>query len=92
MKKFFKYFFLTICAVVVLGTFVWLWKKSRPTVESYELLAVERGDIENMTVTTGKISPRDEVLIKPNQISGIISELRKEAGDYVRVGDVIAVI
>ncbi|MCD8102595.1 MAG: efflux RND transporter periplasmic adaptor subunit [Alistipes sp.] len=92
MKKFFKYFFLTICAAVVLGTFVWLWKKSRPTVESYELLAVERGDIENMTVTTGKISPRDEVLIKPNQISGIISELRKEAGDYVRVGDVIAVI
>lgn len=92
MKKFFKYFFLLIAGLIVLGTFVWLWQKSRPTVERYELLSVERGDIENMTVTTGKISPRDEVDIKPNQISGIISELRKEAGDYVRVGDVIAVV
>ncbi|MCC8035689.1 MAG: efflux RND transporter periplasmic adaptor subunit [Rikenellaceae bacterium] len=91
MKKFFKYFLLVILALCILGTFVWLWKKSRPAVEKYELVAVEIGDLENTTVTTGKISPRDEVEIKP-QINGIIAELRKEAGDIVRAGDIIATI
>ena len=38
---------------------------------------------------TGKVEPRDEVLIKP-QISGIISEVYKEAGQTIRQGEVIA--
>ena len=46
-------------------------------------------DIQKTTIITGKIEPRNEVNIKP-QISGIISELYKEPGDYVNAGDVIA--
>ncbi|MDE5570648.1 MAG: efflux RND transporter periplasmic adaptor subunit, partial [Prevotella sp.] len=38
---------------------------------------------------TGKIEPRNEVNVKP-QISGIITELLKEPGDYVNEGEVIA--
>ncbi len=91
MKKFLKYFIFVIIALCVIGTFVWLWQKSRPSIEMYELVTVEIGDLENMTVTTGKISPRDEVAIKP-QINGIIAELRKEAGDLVKAGDIIATI
>ena len=45
--------------------------------------------IQKTTIITGKIEPRNEVNIKP-QISGIISELLKEPGDYVNAGDVIA--
>lgn len=41
------------------------------------------------TVATGKIEPRDEVQIKP-QISGIISEVYKEAGETVKKGEIIA--
>lgn len=37
----------------------------------------------------GKVEPRDEVLIKP-QMSGIISELLKEAGQMVKEGEIIA--
>ena len=37
----------------------------------------------------GTISPRNEVALKP-QISGIITEINKEAGQLVKVGDVIA--
>ncbi|MDR0815271.1 MAG: efflux RND transporter periplasmic adaptor subunit, partial [Bacteroidales bacterium] len=51
----------------------------------------EKKTIENISVATGKVEPRDEVLIKP-QISGIISELRKEAGQFVKAGEVIAVV
>lgn len=91
MKKILKIAVLVILGLIVLGTFFWLWKKSQPKTVNYEIVTVEVGDIENTSVATGKVSPRDEVLIKP-QISGIISELRKEAGDYVRAGDIIAIV
>ena len=42
-------------------------------------------------VATGKVEPRDEVLIKP-QISGIVSDVYKEAGQMVRKGEVIATV
>ena len=91
MKKFFKIFGLVLVGALVLGTFYMLWKKSRPKEIVYDIITVDVGDIENTSVATGKVSPRDEVMIKP-QVSGIISELRKEAGDLVKAGEVIAVV
>lgn len=91
MKKFFRIFLFVLIGAIVLGTFYWLWAKSRPVEITYEVLEVTRGSIQNTSVATGKVSPRDEIMIKP-QIQGIISELRKEAGDYVRAGEVIAVV
>ena len=46
-------------------------------------------DIVKSTVVTGKVQPRDEVNVKP-QISGIIAELYKEAGQPVKEGEIIA--
>ena len=46
-------------------------------------------DIQRKTLITGKISPRNEVDIKP-QINGIIAELYKEAGQEVNENEVIA--
>ena len=40
-------------------------------------------------MATGKVEPRDEILIKP-QISGIIDEVYKEAGQTIRKGEVLA--
>jgi len=91
MKKFFKFFMLALLAVAVLGTFWFLWKKSRPVVKKYEIEVVKQGDIQKRTVATGKVDPRNEILIKP-QMSGIIAELYKEAGDKVQAGDIIAKI
>ena len=91
MKKFFKYLLLLILAVAVLGTFYFLWKKSRPVVKKYEIEVVKTGDINKRTVATGKVEPRNEILIKP-QMSGIIAEVYKEAGDVVKAGDIIAKI
>jgi HlyD family secretion protein len=45
--------------------------------------------LQKTTIITGKIEPRNEVYVKP-QISGIITEILKEAGDYVQQGEVIA--
>jgi HlyD family secretion protein len=68
---------------------VFLWQKSQPKEIVYNEFTPEKVDILKTTIITGKIEPRDEVNVKP-QISGIISELYKEPGDYVNQGDVIA--
>ena len=54
--------------------------------ETFEATIV---DLEKTTVATGKIEPRDEILIKP-QISGIIDAVYKDAGQTVKKGEVIA--
>ncbi|MDR1882926.1 MAG: efflux RND transporter periplasmic adaptor subunit [Prevotella sp.] len=91
MKKVFRITLFVIMGSIVLGTFFFLWKKSQPKAVVYEIVAVEEGNVENTSVATGKVSPRDEILIKP-QISGIISEVLKKAGDYVKQGDIIATV
>jgi HlyD family secretion protein len=91
MKKVFRIVLLVALAVVVLWTFYALWKKSRPVEKVYKIERVVRESIQNTSVATGKVAPRDEIMIKP-QISGIISELRKEAGEFVQEGEVIAIV
>lgn len=89
MKKFFKIFLWILVAAIVLGTFYFLWRNSQPKEEHYATVAPEILDIRKTTVLNGKIEPRDEIQIKP-QISGIISQIDVEAGDFVQEGDVIA--
>ena len=89
MKKFGKYLVFILIALVVAGTFAYLFKRSRPQEIRYEELTAEVADIVKSTVVTGKVQPRDEVNVKP-QISGIIAELYKEAGQPVKEGEIIA--
>lgn len=89
MKKFVRIAVLVLIGLLFIGTFVFLFQKSQPKETEYELLKVVKSDIVQTTVATGKIEPRDEVQIKP-QISGIISEVYKEAGETVKKGEIIA--
>lgn len=91
MKKVGKVIMFICLGLLILSTFVFLWSKSRPKVTVYEVLSPTVGTIENKTIATGKVEPRDEILIKP-QISGIVSDVLKEAGQMVKVGDVIATV
>ena len=89
MKKVGKIILFVLLGFIILFTFSFLWSKSRPKTKVYEILSPTIGTIENKTVATGKIEPRDEILIKP-RISGIVSEVYKEAGQMIHTGDVIA--
>lgn len=89
MKKYFKYILMALIAVIFIGTFVFLYIKSQPQPEVYDEFTLQRMDIRKTTVVTGKIEPRNEVNVKP-QISGIITEILKEAGETVQEGEVIA--
>ncbi|MBQ4445453.1 MAG: efflux transporter periplasmic adaptor subunit, partial [Prevotella sp.] len=89
MKKFLKIFVPLLILAVFIGTFVFLYLRSLPQEVVYDEFEVTVGDISKTTVVTGKIEPRDEVNVKP-QISGIITQIMKEAGDVVTAGEVIA--
>ena len=89
MKRYFKFILMALVAVIFVGTFVFLYIKSQPQPVVYDEFAPKRMDIRKTTVITGKIEPRNEVNVKP-QISGIITEILKEAGETVEQGEVIA--
>lgn len=88
-RKALKIALLAIVAGIFIWTFVFLYQKSKPTVTVYDIVKPEMTDLQKTTVVTGKVEPRDEVEIKP-QISGIISEVYKEAGQQVKAGEIIA--
>lgn len=89
MKKVISVILAVLVALIFLGTFVFLFINSRPKPDRYETLTPTVMDISKTTIVTGKIEPRDEVAVKP-QISGIITELYKQAGQYVQAGEIIA--
>ena len=89
MKKYSKLIVAAVIAIVFIGTFVFLYQKSKPKPVVYNEFTPKVTDISKVTVITGKIEPRDEVSVKP-QISGIVTHLYKQAGDMVSAGEVIA--
>lgn len=91
MKKFLKIFAGVLFAALLLGTFLFLWQKTRPVKVVYTIVEPKLDTLKQFVVATGKVEPRDEVMIKP-QISGIISDVYKEAGQLVRKGEVIATV
>lgn len=91
MKKFFKILFFIALGAAVIWTFSYLFKKSQPQEKVYAEVEATIGTIQKKTVITGQINPRDEVAIKP-QVSGIISQIYKEAGEMVKKDEVIATV
>ena len=87
--KYSKLIIAVIVALIFIGTFVFLYQKSQPEPIVYNEFTTKTGDISKTTLITGKIEPRNEVNVKP-QISGIITDIYKEAGDVVKAGEVIA--
>lgn len=91
MKKAKRIIKISLLVIVVLLTFIFLWKKSHPKAQGYETVTPTVQTISKNSVVTGTIAPRDEVNIKP-QISGIVTKILKKIGDNVQEGEVIAVV
>ncbi len=91
MKKFVKILFGVLFVALLVGVVWFLWHKTRPEKVVYTIVQPKVDTLRQYVIATGKVQPRDEVLIKP-QISGIVSAVYKEAGQTVRQGDVIATV
>ncbi len=88
-KKVVKIIGLTLLLAVFIGTLVFLYKKSQPKIEIFEIQNVQVRDIIKKTVATGSVIPRKEIEIKP-QVSGIVEKIFIVAGQKIKNGDVIA--
>ncbi|MDE6374520.1 MAG: efflux RND transporter periplasmic adaptor subunit, partial [Alistipes sp.] len=91
MKKNVKILLGVLFVALLFGMLWFLWQKTRPVKVVYTIVQPQVDTIRQYVIATGKVQPRDEVLIKP-QISGIVSDVYKEAGQTVRQGDVIATV
>ncbi|MFA9389256.1 MAG: efflux RND transporter periplasmic adaptor subunit [Prolixibacteraceae bacterium] len=89
MKKALKITGIVILIGIFLGTFYFLYSKSKKTPDVFKTQNPAIETITKKTVATGSVVPRYEIEIKP-QVSGIIEEIYKEAGEMVKTGDVIA--
>lgn len=89
IKKILRIGGIALLILTFIGTFWFLWQKAQPKKIVYLIEKPTIETIEKKSVATGKVEPRDEVMIKP-QISGIVQEIYKEAGQIVNSGDIIA--
>lgn len=89
MKKALRITGIVILIGIVLGTFYFLYSKSQTKPDVFKNQKPSIESITKKTVATGSVVPRYEIEIKP-QVSGIIDEVYLEAGQMVKMGDVIA--
>jgi HlyD family secretion protein len=83
MKKFFGYLFAIVLVLLIVGSFVFLYKKSQSKPTTYQTETAAITDITKKTVATGSIVPRQSVEVKP-KVTGVLSELYVDAGAIVK--------
>jgi HlyD family secretion protein len=89
MKRIIKFSILALVALVFIGTFVFLYRKSQTPTVVYQLDAPTKMTIIKKTVATGKVIPRREIEVK-SQVSGVVDKLYVVAGQTIRKGAIIA--
>src|SRR5581483_3820949 len=89
MKKAFAILLGLVFVAAVVGTGVFLYRKSQKKPVVYTTALPVRTDIVQKTVATGSVVPRQEVAIKP-LVSGIVDELYVEEGRPIAKGAPVA--
>ncbi|VEG13880.1 efflux RND transporter periplasmic adaptor subunit [Moraxella cuniculi] len=89
-RKYLKWF---IAALLILLLAFFIYKKLNPTpvAPTYLTGEVQRQDIENTVMASGKIKAIETVNVG-SQVSGEITRLYVDVGDFVKKGDIIAQI
>lgn len=86
---------LGLLAVVLLGAagfgaWRWMGNHQNPR-DQYQIVKVQRGDIEDLVTATGTVQPRDYVDVGA-QVSGQLKKIHVEVGSEVEAGDLLAEI
>ena len=89
MKKAFKIFLIVFILLIFVGTFVFLYQKSKPKPIIFKTKTPIIANIIKKAVATGSIVPRKEIEIKP-KVSGIIEEIYIKPGQQIHKGDILA--
>jgi len=82
---------LGVIVVLFIAVLIWFGKMNSKGAVVYETEKPFKANIIKKTVATGKVTPLEEIAIKP-QITGIIDKIYKLEGDEVKKGDLIATV
>jgi len=80
---------IVVAVIVVLGALALYASSGTTKIDPTKLGKVERADLAKSVVATGKVQPITKVELK-SKASGIVKKLRVDAGDKVKVGQVLA--
>ncbi|MGB5244211.1 MAG: efflux RND transporter periplasmic adaptor subunit [Lutimonas sp.] len=86
-----KIIIFSIIAILFIAVLIWFGKMNSKPPVSFDTEKPFKTNITKKTVATGKVTPLEEVEIKP-QVSGIIDKIYLEEGVKVNKGDLIAQI
>ncbi|MGC3985296.1 MAG: efflux RND transporter periplasmic adaptor subunit [Pseudorhodoferax sp.] len=67
------------------------WFQAENPRDQYQIVSVQRGDIEDLVTATGTLQPRDYVDVGA-QVSGQLRKIHVEVGSIVQQGDLLAEI
>ena len=82
---------LIVIAALFIVALIWFGKKNQKSIVEYETETPFKTTIVKKTVATGKVTPLEEIDIKP-QITGIIDRIMLLEGAKVKKGDLIATV
>ncbi|PWG05060.1 efflux RND transporter periplasmic adaptor subunit [Polaribacter aquimarinus] len=82
---------LIVIAILFVAALIWFGKKNKKSIVEYETEKPFKTTIVKKTVATGKVTPLEEIEIKP-QITGIIDKIMLLEGSKVKKGDLIATV
>ena len=78
-------------AIIFIAVLIWFGKMNKKSAITFETEKAFKVTIVKKTVATGKVTPLEEIEIKP-QISGIINKILVQEGAKVKKGDLIATV
>ncbi len=78
-------------AVALIFVLIWFGKKNSASLITYETEKAFKTSIVKKSIATGKVTPLEEIEIKP-QITGIIDKIMLLEGSKVKKGDLIATV
>ncbi len=86
-----KIIIFSVIGIALITVLMWFGKMNKKSTTVFEVEKPFITSIDKKTVATGKITPLEEIEIKP-QITGIIDKILFEEGDVVKKGDLIATV
>jgi HlyD family secretion protein len=89
IKRIIKIFLLVLLGGLFTGTIVYLYINSGKKPKAYKTDVPFKTDIVRKTVATGSVQPRKEVNLK-SSVSGVVDKIYVTAGEFVKVGQLIA--